>query len=256
MRAPGALPCPGQGPRACPTLHAPHTLQPGATLALPVLWAAPGEAAGRGAASRRSADEESSAGAVRGDFGPAVEVSLVRVNADPAADGPEAAVDGPLGAGAAAGSAAEAVPGYGDAGARDATCSAAGQGLQCRASGGAVLVPLLGGGAAVGQRRRVHLAACASPAAAHRRPGSAAPSAWGAAAQSDAEPGSHASAGNAPHDGGAGGRGGLGVAAVVTCLLHARHGRMHLVLFRDAQPPLVLRNDSPLPLEVGQRRFC
>ena len=249
IRAPGALPRPGQDPRACPTLHAPHTLKPGATLALPVLWAAPGEAAGEGAASKPSAAEESSAGGVRGECGPAVEVSLATVNAEPAAEWPEAAAEGPLGAGTAVGSAAEAVPGYGDAGVRDATCNVVGDGMQH--SG--VVVPLLGGAAAIGQRRRVHLAACASAAAAHRMPGSAAPSAWDAAAKSDAELGSCLVAGYvAPHDGRAGRRGGMRMAAVVTHVLLARNGRMHLVLFRDAQPTMVLRNDSLLPLEVAQ----
>ena len=256
VRVPGALPCPVQDPRARPAPHAAHTLQPGATLALPVLWAAPGEAAGRGAASEPSTDGRSSADSPYSDSGPAVEVGLVNVSGESAAEGAKALEEGPPGAGAAVGGTAKTEPGYWDAGNTDARGGAAEEGPGCRASGGAVIVPLLGSRAAVGQRRRLHLAAHASPKAVHRGPGAALPFAWGAAAHNVMEPGSHVRAGSAtPHGREAGGRGGIGAPVALTYLLLAPPGRAHLVLFRDAQPPLVLRNDSPLTVEVGQQRL-
>ncbi len=94
----------------------------------------------------------------------------------------------------------------------------------------ATCVPLLGAGAWAGRRRRLHVATGPGPC----------PAAAGGAA--GAAPGAPAEAERA--------RG----AVVVTYRLLMPPGRAHLVLFRDAQPPLVLRNLCAVAMEVRAPR--
>ena len=88
----------------------------------------------------------------------------------------------------------------------------------------AACVPLLGAGAWAGRRRRLHLAV--RPAS-RTGPGPCPAAAGGAAREA---PGSLAEVDQTRE------------AVIVTYRLLMPPGRAHLVLFRDAQPPLVLRN--------------
>lgn len=245
LRALGAFSCPDPNPDpvsdTCPGTI--YLVPPRTTLALPVLWTAHVAAVRPGAHAAPILGQRASTAAQGGNvcsYGPAVEVSMAQPDAS---CGASAVADAELASNAGAREDAVATDGARPANmrppagpfatapfpattpARSAMLSSPGTATGATAGAGqaaaegaapaAALVPLLGAGAGFGRRTRLYLSGAA-----------------------------------AVHGGMDSGTGGDNAAAMVTYRLLAPAGRVHLVMFQDAQPPLVLRNATSIALQV------